>query len=261
MPENKRLIQLVISGAIALLFVQFYLKAREQNIELGFGMQDVVVAAQDIPSNRKVTADMLTTRSVATRDVEPGAFREKIPNDGMKKVIGKVAIAAIPAGAQILTTNLQVPSALGTGVGPMIPPGKRGYLLRLGNMDVAKLIIPGNHIDILATFTIRQKGSDATQKATYTILQDIEVAAVDKDIIQMGRDVTGKEQTTEGRLLTLVVTPTEAATLAHASIESGGEISVVIRGAGDDEKQPVTPISGANLFERPVAAPPTPPRH
>ena len=40
------------------------------------------------------------------------------------------------------------------GVAPMLPPGKRGCVLRLGNLDVAKLILPGDHIDILATFTV-----------------------------------------------------------------------------------------------------------
>ncbi len=251
MPENKKLIQLLASGFMALLFVQFYLKAKEQNIELGFGMVNVLVAGQDIPPNHAITADLVTTKTVAGRDIEPGAFREKMPGEALKRVVGKVTMAAIPANGQIVQTNLRSPSAADTGIAPMLPPGKRGYVLRLGNLDVAKLILPGDHIDILATFTIRQKGSDVTSKETFTILQNTQVVAVDKDIIQAGRDVTGKQQTAEGRLLTLAVSPFEAEQLAHAQIESGGEISVVVRAHGDESTSPIPPVSASNLLQTP----------
>jgi Flp pilus assembly protein CpaB len=133
----------------------------------------------------------------------------------------------------------------------MLPPGKRGYVLRLGNLDVAKLILPGDHIDILATFTVHQKGSDITNKETFTILQNVQVVAVDKDIIQAGRDVTGKQQITEGRLLTLAVSPVEAEQLAHSQIESGGEISVVVRAHGDESTSPIPSVSANNLLQTP----------
>ena len=256
MPENKKIIQLIASGLMALLFVQFYLKSKEQNIELGFGMVNVLVAGQDIPPNHAITAELVTTKTVAGRDIEPGAFRVKIPGDTLKRVVGKVTMAAIPAGGQIIQTNLRNASATDTGISPMLPPGKRGYVLRLGNLDVAKLILPGDHIDILATFTVRQKGTDATSKATYTILQNIQVVAVDKDIIQAGRDVTGKQQLSEGRLLTLAVSPVEAEQLAHSQIESGGEISVVVRPSGDEGRSPLPPVTASNLLQGPQATPP-----
>jgi Flp pilus assembly protein CpaB len=254
MPENKKILQLLASGIMALLFIQFYLKSKEQNIELGFDMVNVLVAGQDIPPNHAITADLVTTKTVAGRDVEPGAFRVKIPGEALKRVIGKVTMSAIPGGGQILLTNLRNASARDTGISPMLPPGKRGYVLRLGNLDVAKLILPGDHIDILATFTVRQKGSDATSKVTYTILQNIQVVAVDKDIIQAGRDVTGKAEITEGRLLTLAVSPVEAEQLAHSQIESGGEISVVVRPSGDEGSSPIAPVTASNLLSGPPPA-------
>lgn len=242
---------------MALLFIQFYLKAKEQNIELGFGMVNVLVAGQDIPPNHAITIDMVTTKTVAGRDIEPGAYREKLPGEALKKVVGKVTMAAIPTGGQITQTNLRSPSATDTGITPMLPPGKVGYVLRLGNLDVAKLILPGDHIDILATFTVRQKNSDVTSKTTFTILQNVQVVAVDKDIIQSGRDTTGKQQTTEGRLLTLALNSIEAERLAHSQIESGGEIAVVVRAQGDESTRAIPPVSASNLIQAPQG--PVPP--
>lgn len=259
MPQNKRWIQLVASAVMALLFVQFYLKAKEQNIEMGFGMVDVIVAARDIAPHKAITADLIETKKIAIRFVEPGAFREKIPGESVKKIIGKVTLSAIPGGAQVLQTNLITASAKDVGVAPMLPPNKRGYVLRLGNLDVAKLILPGDRIDILATFTVRVKGTDGTTRSTYTILQNILVVAVDKDIIESNRDVTGKKETSEGRLLTLAVEPVEAEQLAHAQIESGGEISIVVRAQGDDSTSPIPAISASNLLNSP--APATPAAH
>ena len=80
------------------------------------------------------------------------------------------------------------------------------------------------------------------------------VVAVDKDIIQSGHDVSGKKETTEGRLLTLSVDPVEAERLAHAQIESGGEISVVVRAHGDDTNIPIPSVSASNLLDRPTGA-------
>ena len=49
MPQNKKIIQLGISLLMALVFVNFYLKGKEQNIENSYGMVEVVAASRDIP--------------------------------------------------------------------------------------------------------------------------------------------------------------------------------------------------------------------
>src|SRR5579859_2438752 len=123
--------QLVISGLLALAFVKFYLTAKEQNMESEYGMIDVVSAAKDIPPHTLMTAALITTKKVPLKFVEPGAFRIKIPGQAVDRIIGKVTTSAISAGAQITNANLNEPSQDKTGVAPLLPPGKRGYLLRL----------------------------------------------------------------------------------------------------------------------------------
>jgi Flp pilus assembly protein CpaB len=254
MLERKKLIQLVTAGVMALVFVQFYLKAREQNIEMGFSQVEVVVAASEIQKNTRITANELTTRRVAQLYTQPGSFVEKLPNETRKAIIGKVSLIPIPQGTQITQTMIASPTAKDHGVAPVLPTGKVGYPLRLGNLDVAKLIVPGNRINIMATFTVRERGSEQVRKATHVILQNIQVVAVATDILESGRDVSGKKQTTEGRVLTLALESNEAVQLSHAIKESGGDIDIAIRAQGDEVVRPIASVTDSTLLEKPAVS-------
>jgi len=261
--QNKKLMQLIISGVLALAFVKFYLTAKEQNMESEYGMVDVVAAARDIPPHTLITASLLTIKKVPLKFIEPGAFRIKIPGQAMDRVIGKVTTSAISADAQITSVNLNTPSIDKTGVAPLLPPGKRGYLLRLGNLDVAELILPGNYIDVMATFTVRQK-DNSTSKATYTILQNILVIGVGRELRKPDQDVSTKKEGTESLVLTLALEPAEAERLALAQSESQGEVSVVVRGHGDNAIMSVPGVNPGNLLDGnpvPASNPGTPPPH
>lgn len=246
MLQNKKLIQLIASAVLTLLFVNFYLKNKERTIENGFDMVEVLTAARDIPPHTQLSPDLLTTKQIPFRFMDPGAIMIKIPSQDIARIQSKVTIAAIPAGSQITQSNLNDPSVNTTGVAPLVPPGKRGYLLRLGNLDVAALILPGDHIDILATFSVQQKQGNA--RATYTILQNILVLGVGRELRKPNQDVTGKKEATEGLVLTLALEPTEAERMALAQIESQGEISVIVRPHGENGVKPVPGVSPAHLL-------------
>ena len=221
-------------------------------------MIEVISAARDIPPHTQITAALLTTKKVPIKFVEPGAFRVKIPGQSLDRVIGKVTTSAIAADAQITSANLNDPSVDKTGVAPLLPPGKRGYLLRLGNLDVAELILPGNYIDVLATFSVRQKdGSSA--KATYTILQNILVIGVGRELRKPEQDVTSKKEGSESLVLTLALEPSEAERMALAQSESQGEISVVVGGHGDNTVTPVAGVTPAHLLDGNPEPPSRPP--
>jgi pilus assembly protein CpaB len=246
MLQNKKLIQLVISAAMALLFINFYLKQKEQAIENAYGMVEVLIAARDIAPHTQLSSAYLSTTKVPLKYMEPGAYMVKIPADAQARVMGKVTVAAIPEGAQIVQSNLVDPSMKGTGVAPLIPPGKRGYLLRLGNVDVAELILPGDHIDVLATFTIKREQGNS--KATYTILQNVLVVAVGRELRKSNEDVTGKKTAVESLVLTLALEPTETERLTLAQAESGGEISIVVRPHGENDIRPLQGVTPGKLL-------------
>jgi Flp pilus assembly protein CpaB len=246
--QNKKVIQLMISALLALLFVKFYLKQKEQAIEHSFGMVEVLVAARDIPPHTQLSDPYLTTQKVPLKYMQPGAFMVKIPEQYKERTKGKVTIAAVPEGTQITQANLTDPSIKDTGVAPLLPPGKRGYLLKLGTTDVADLILPGDRIDVMATFTIRKQ--DATSKATYTILQNILVVAVGKELKKSNEAVTGKKEGIEGLVVTLALEPTEAEQLALAQAESQNEISIVVRPHGENDIRKLSGVSPGRMVSQ-----------
>jgi Flp pilus assembly protein CpaB len=259
MLQNKKLIQFLISAVMAILFVNFYLKAKEQNIESGYGMVEVLAAARDIPPFKAIEPSQITVKRVPQKFVEPGAFRVKVPGQNVKRVVGKVTPTTIREGAQLVETAIQEPTTKGYGVAPVIPPGKRAFLLRLGNLEVSEIINPGNFVDIMATLNVATKDGKQT-KATFTILQNVLVLTVGKVIRKDVEDVTVKGETGEGLYLTLAVTPTQAEKLYLAQSESQGEITVTVRPHGASDIEPVTGITPQGLIEAsPKAAAPKPP--
>ena len=247
MPQNKKLIQLGISALMALLFVNFYLRGKEQNIENNYGMIEVLAASRDIPPYTLLNESYLSIKQVPFKFMEPGAIIVKIPDQAYQRVVGKITMTGIPADAQITQANLKNPDGKVSGVAPLLPPGKRGYLLRLGNLDVAELILPGNYIDVMATFSIKDK--DSSTKETFTILQNILVMAVGRELRKPDQDVTSKKDTAaESLVLTLAVDPTEAERLSLAQSESQGEISVVVRAVGDNTVRSIPGVTPAKLL-------------
>jgi Flp pilus assembly protein CpaB len=246
---NKRILQFAISAVMAFLFVKFYLTGKEQSIEGAFGMVEVLVAAKDIPKHTLLLPGHLTTDHVPKRFLQPGAFQVKIPEETMKRINNKVTVAPVPMGTQITQSILVDPSMEGTGVAPLLPPGKRGYLLRLGNLDVARLILPGDYIDIMATFSIRQNNSNS--KATYTILQNILVISVGRELKPTNAGIGGKKESVESLVLTLALAPEEAQKLALSQSESQGEITIVVRPHGENDIRAVQGVNPSNLLSSP----------
>lgn len=243
MLKNKFIVFLLSAG-LTLAVWQVFFRTKETGLERLFTGVPVLVAAQDIPPHRPISRDLVAVRRIPRRFREPGSLSGSDFEKAFANVRRKVSAVSIPAGTQITGFVLRTPSAFRTGVAPMIPINKRGYVLRLGNLDVAKLIMPEDEINISATVTT-PKGP-----VTFMILQKIMVLAVDQDIA--GSKEEG-EKKSEGRMLTLALAPEEALRLAHAQIESQGNIVVTVRKPDDLDVTPVKPIDSTNLLTQPSA--------
>lgn len=256
MLQNKKLYQLILSGFLAIAFIKFYLSQKEEAIATAYGMIEVLVAGRDIAPRTELSEGYLTTMRVPLKYVAPGAIMVKIPDEAYNRIRGKITIASMPKGTQIVLAYLTDPSAKDKGVAPLIPPGKRGYLLRLGNLDVANLILPGDYIDLMATFTVRK--NDEASKVTSTILQNILVVSVGRELKKSNEDVSGKSEGVETLVLTLALSPAEAQNLALAQAEAQDELSVTVRPHGESTIRQIPGITPNTLLGMPQAAPPVP---
>jgi len=229
----------VVLGLVAILLASYYLSSREKAIEKAGKETEVLVAAQDIPERIIITERMLTTKKVPAKYLQPTAITSK------KEAVGKVTIAPIKAGGQITGTSLVFLSKE-TGLAVKVPTGKVAVIIPVENVDITDLIKPGDYVDVLATF--RLAGNDY---ATATLLQNIEVLAVGKDLgAVLPKKEKGKglfEGATLGTLnVSLALTPMEAQYLTL--MKSRGKIDLVLRSLGDDERYVLPPVTFSSLF-------------
>jgi pilus assembly protein CpaB len=137
----------------------------------------------------------------------------------------------------------------------VVRPGDRGFLAAVLTpgyravtvpvtpaSSVAGFVFPGDHVDVLVTFTITdpKMGKDDTEnrdhKASETVLTDVRVLALDQRADDQNKDVT------VAKTATLEVTPKQAEIIAVVS--DIGKLSLSLRSLGREEAE-VAAESGA----------------
>lgn len=128
----------------------------------------VLVAAQDIPTRTRLTGAMLKQIEIPASAKHPDAV------SSLKDAEGKVTRLPLTAGEQILFKKFNVERAE-SGLSFVIPPSKRAVSINVNEViGSGGLILPGDHVDVLAVFDSKTMGKDMAT----LILQDIEVLAV-----------------------------------------------------------------------------------
>jgi pilus assembly protein CpaB len=138
--------------------------------------------------------------------------------------VGRVLKVAIAAGEPVLESKLAPEGSTG-GFASLIPPGMRAVTVGVNVVSgVGGFILPRTRVDVLVTVSGVSGSSD---RQTKTILQNVEVLAVDQTYDQDSEDpVTVKS-------VTLLVTPEEAEQLSLAANE--GILQLALRSGADDE--------------------------
>src|SRR6266404_8925686 len=154
----------------------------------------VLTAAMNLTVGTKVEA-----RHVATIEMIPGQEPVGTFHD-FKEIDGKVATANVPAGQMLMAPMFgkEGESALAA----VVAKDKRAVTVRVDDVvGVAGFLLPGNHVDVVATR--KDRGGVSAE----TILSDIKVLAVDQSI------ATNTNEPVVVRAVTLEVTPEEGETL------------------------------------------------
>ncbi len=171
-----------------------------------------VVAAKALPVGVSITKD----------DVKVVPWPAASPlADGFSQpdaVVGRGLVASLVENEPITETKL-APRGSGAGLPPTIPTGMRAISVRVNDViGVAGFVVPGTHVDVLATVT-RQQDS-----MTRTVVGNVQVLAAGTRYDQ--------EQAKDGKpipttVVTFAVTPQDAERLALASTE--GKVILALR--------------------------------
>ncbi len=196
----------------------------------------VVYAAMDIPYGQTIERRHLKIK-VMPEDL--------VPANGISdpaEVEGMIPLQDILAGDALRRERLSDHQE-GATLAALIDPEKRAFTVRVDDVvGVAGFLLPGNHVDIIAT---KKEGKD-TIKAR-TVLRDIKVLAVD----QKAR--TDKNDPVVVRAVTLELTPRESEELAKAREE--GRIQLTLRNPlTEEEPQMVAEVEPVSE-PAPAAAP------
>ncbi len=215
----------------------------------------VVVAGADLALGAELRKEDLRTIAWPADAVPAGSFSDP------KELIGRGLIQPMVQNEALLPAKL-APVGSGAGLPPVIPEGKRAVSVRVNDVvGVAGYVLPGTHVDVLATISPTNQDTDMTSKV---VLTNVLVLASGTKIEQ---DVENNKPISVS-VVTLMVDPLEAERLTLASTE--GKIQLALRNPLD-KTAPATPgiqppvLLGYQGARRPVApsrvaaAPPPPP--
>lgn len=192
---NSRAMSLsLVMAGIAVFFVMSSVSSIEQSATMKYGDEvTVLVAKQDVREMATILDSMVEAKSVPRNFVEPTAvkFDGKLDVDSVegaktysvqsKRIVGNVAIVAIKKGEQLTLNKITEPN-MRTGLAPQVTPGKRAIAVPIDeSTSVAKLVKPGDRVDVIAVVQSMGVGGREVKTAK-TIFQDVVILAVGRSI-------------------------------------------------------------------------------
>ena len=231
--------RLVFIGIIALAFGAFasalvYRTLQQRTGSAETNVQDVVVAAGDIPVGTRIQDKDVRVVRLSADVIPAGSFRQK------SRVVGRGVVLPIAAGEFILPARLAQENG-GSGLPSMIPPGMRAVSVRVSDSSsVAGFVLPGTRVDVLMT----GNPTGSTEPQTITVLRNVMVLAngqkLDRSL------VSGEPQNSP--VITLAVSPDDAQKLALAT--SQGHILLALRNPLDTNQASLPAVNAHSLYEQ-----------
>ncbi len=179
----------------------------------------VVVAKTNIAPGQLLTPEVLVLAPIAADTIPAGAFKDPA------ELSGRVARTSLFTGQPVMQGVLASKDA-GSGLQALVPTGMRAITVQVDEISgVAGLLVPGCHVDIVATVT----GTNADTTSARTIVQNVLVTAV-------GQRLTAAKPETDkpgdfARSVTIIATPHDVEAIELASTNSRPRL--VLRGSRD----------------------------
>ena len=226
----------IILGIVASVFVyrQFQAASAPKPV---VKMQQIVVAAEPLKLGTRVNSSNLKTIPWPQGQPVAGMFTK------VDDVANRALITSVAENEPILESKLASLQS-GAGLAATIPEGMRAMSVAVNDVvGVAGFVTPGTMVDVLVTGAATGGGN-----ITRTILENVRVLAAGQKVEQ---DKEGKPQTVP--VITLLVTPDDAAKLAMASTE--GKIQLALRNTIDTKNMSPPAVMQTSLFSSGAPAP------
>ena len=148
------LIALLAGGALAFGTYNYMQNVPVKTVTVA--TRRVVVANADLSLGSELRADDLKTIEWPAGAVPEGSFEDA------SMLLGRGLVASVVRHEPILTGKLSSKEA-GSGLPPIIPPGKRAMSVRVNEViGVAGYVLPGTRVDVVATQNPSNRAEDMT---------------------------------------------------------------------------------------------------
>lgn len=270
--ETRTLWISVISALFAVFLLYSYTQEKSAELQKKFGAkQRVVVAIADINEMETVDETQIDIVEKPVDFIEPNAFTD------IESVVGLIALAPVKKGEQILQTKLVKPGIM-TGLSLQVSPSKRAIAIPVNEVNsVAKMIKPGDRIDLVAALDV---GKGVNQhREVKTLMQDVVVLSTGMKVMnelpamleRQGKDEWVKSLRDDMTFATITIeaSPEESQDLIYILSTSPGSLFMTLRHPTDHTKKrmPESTIESLlgkvsqemlNLQQRAPAAAPAP---
>ena len=224
---------LALTAGSVLAFATYNYVQQVPSAAPGVPTTPVVVAATDLAIGADLKASDLKVVQWPAGSAPAGAASQ--PQD----LVGRGLVMPVIENEPILPMKLASKEA-GAGLPPVIPAGQRAVSVRVNDViGVAGYVLPGTHVDVVATVNPSDKPSEMTSKV---ILTDVQVLAAGTKIEQNGTD----NKPVPVSVVTLLVTPDESERLTLASGE--GKIQLALRNPLDKDAPATRGVRAAALI-------------
>src|SRR5437773_2790154 len=218
-------------GALALGTYNYMQKA--QGRVTSMPTRNVVVSKANLDVGADLTKDDVKTIEWPATAVPAGAFST------VDEVVGRGIIVPVVENEPILPMKLAAKEGAG-GLPPAIPEGLRAVSVRVNEViGVSGYVLPGTHVDVVATVSPTDRKTDTT---TTVILTNVQVLAAGTKI---ERD-TERGKPIAVNVVTLLVNPEESERLTLAANE--GKIQLALRNPLDKGSTETPGVKPAALF-------------
>lgn len=224
---NRRLLAALVAAVLALAggtIVIFYARGADSRAQAGSQPAQVWVSTAQIPAGTSLKeaeeGGLLTRTTVPSTAVPAGALGDITHSEEPL-----VALSGIAPGEYLLAARFGTTPTGERAI--VVPPGRLAVSVELSDPARAgSFITPGSHIAIFSTQKVRALGDDAAAKAlndsdiqqTVPLLTDVLVIAMGDSplVAPKGEDEPAAASDAASFLVTVAVTPADAAKLIHA---------------------------------------------